>query len=252
MRQLEGKRILITGASSGIGAAAMQLFAAEGAMVIGAARRHDEGELIAERIRQSGGDARFIRTDIADGDSVRALFTDIESSLGGLDGAFNNASLTQASSPFEQTPDEVYDRLFDINVRGTWLCMKAELRLMKANRAGAIVNTSSIAGMRGFNEISVYSATKHAVIGLTRSAAIDAAPFGVRVNCICPGTTRTPMMEEQMRTREGGMALTISRIPLGRISEPVEQAQAALWLLSDQASFVTGQSFAVDGGGTIR
>jgi NAD(P)-dependent dehydrogenase (short-subunit alcohol dehydrogenase family) len=249
--QLEGKRILVTGASSGIGREAALLFAREGATVIAAARRQAQGESLIAQLREMGCEGSFIRCDIAVPQDVDALFDVIGKRYGGLDGAFNNAAASQDATPLADTPLEVYQAVYDTNVRGTFLCLRHELKMMIRQRAGAIVNTGSIAGMRGYAGLSVYSSSKHAVIGLTRVAALEGAAHGVRVNCVCPGTTRTEMFEQQMRTRPGGEAATVAGIPMGRMSEPREQAAAVAWLLSDQASFVTGDIMVVDGGRTI-
>jgi NAD(P)-dependent dehydrogenase (short-subunit alcohol dehydrogenase family) len=249
MQMLAGKIVLVTGASAGIGRAAVTLFAREGATVIATARREKEGRAA---IAEAGSAARFKSCDLCDADSIDALFAFIESEFGRLDGAFNNAATTQAAMPLSETPIGMYQEVFDTNVRSVWLCMRHELRMMQRQRSGAIVNTASIAGIRGFQGLSLYSASKHAVIGMTKSAALDAAAFNVRVNCICPGTTRTEMMELQMLTRPGGEEETIKSIPLGRASLPQEQAETAAWLLSDRASFLTGEHIVVDGGRTLR
>ena len=194
---------------------------------------------------------RFITTDIADPAQVEQLFATITSDGVEIDGAVNNAAVTQAALPIDQMPLEEFDRLTTINLRGTWLCLGNEIRLMRG-RGGSIVNVASIAGKRGFAGLSGYCATKHGVIGMTRSAALDGSADNIRVNALLPGTTRTEMMEEQMRTRVGGLESTLARIPLGRVAEPAEQARAALWLLSDESSFVTGECLTVDGGTTAK
>ena len=250
MSNLSGKRILITGASSGIGAAAMALFAKEGACVIGAARRQAEGQAIAETILQAGGDAHFYSTDLSDEASIETLFKTISDQHGPIDGAMNNASSEQEFLPIHETPIDVYDNLFAINVRSVFLCLQHEIRAMR-ERGGAIVNIASIAGVRGYPGLSVYTASKHSVIGMTKSAALDAAPFNIRVNALAPGTTRTEMFNRQMATRPGGEEATIAAIPLKRTATPHEQAETALWLLSDQSSFVTGETIICDGGRTI-
>ena len=249
MGMLEGKVVLVTGASAGIGRAAVRLFAHEGALVIATARREVEGRAA---IADAGSSACFKSADLRDASSIDSLFAFIESEFGRLDGAFNNAAMTQDAAPLVDTPAEMYEQVFDTNVRSVWLCLRHELRIMQRQRSGAVVNTSSIAGTRGFPGLSLYSASKHAVIGMTKSASLEAASYGVRVNCICPGTTRTEMMEIQMRTRPGGEQDTIKGIPLGRVSSPDEQAEAAAWLLSDRASFITGEQLIVDGGRTVR
>lgn len=248
---LAGKRVLVTGASSGIGRDAALLFAREGAIVIATARREEEGATLVAQIRQQGGTGEFIRSDISVPGEVEHLFDTIRKHHDGLDGAFNNASITQDAMPLSDTPLELYEAVYNTNVRGTLLCLQQELKIMLKQGAGAIVNTASIAGVRGYAGLSLYSSSKHAVIGLTKVAALEGAARGVRVNCICPGTTRTAMLEKQMRTRPGGAATTVAGIPLGRMAEPLEQARAAAWLLSDHASFITGDVMIVDGGRTI-
>ena len=248
---LQGKTILVTGASSGIGAEAMRLFAAEGATVIGTARRQDAGEKVVQDIIADGGKADFIAADLSDETDIEELFSTLRTKYSSLHGALNNASMEQAESPLHTTGIKAFDDIMNLNVRSVWLCMRHELQIMLEQGQGSIVNVGSIAGVRGFPGLSVYTASKHAVIGMTKSAALDVASHGIRVNCTNPGTTRTAMFDRQMATRPGGEDITVSRIPMGRVSHPAEQAQAALWLLSDRSSFVTGQVLSVDGGGTI-
>ena len=248
MQAFSSKTILVTGASTGIGKSVACLLAKQGAQVILTARREAEGEAAA---KEAGHDAVFLPCDLADPDSVDRLFAAIESRFGGLDGAVNNAGRTQDAVSLQQTPVESYDEIMNVNVRGLWLSLRHEMQMLERRGAGAIVNVASIAGLRGFPGLSLYCSSKHAVIGMTKSAALDAARFNVRVNCLCPGTTRTEMMELQMQTRPGGEALTVAGIPLGRASDPEEQAAAAVWLLGAESSFVTGQCLVVDGGRTI-
>lgn len=249
---LTDRTILVTGASSGIGLAALRVFAEEGATVVGVARNERGAAAEIERLRAEGRAAHFFTADIAVAGSLEAVVARIERDIGELDGAFNNASITQDAYPVDELPEEVLDEILAINVKGTWRSLRLEIATMKKRGRGAIVNTSSIAGLRGFPGLAAYSASKHAILGLTRCAALDAAPHGIRVNCLCPGTTRTPMMERQMLTRPQGEQGTLARIPLNRFASPAEQANAAAWLLSERAAFVTGEEIVVDGGTTIR
>jgi NAD(P)-dependent dehydrogenase (short-subunit alcohol dehydrogenase family) len=249
---LTNRVALITGASSGIGLAAMRVFAEEGATVVGVART--EGgvpELLAELLAQ-GRHAHFRAADITQPGAIDSIVAWIERDIGPLDAALNNASITQDACAVDSLAEAVFDEIIAINLKGTWRCLRAELAAMRPRERGAIVNVSSIAGVRGFPGLAAYTASKHAILGLTRSAALDAAACGVRINCLCPGTTQTPMMERQMRTRPGGEQSTLARIPLARFATPAEQAAAAAWLLSDRAGFVTGEELVVDGGATVR
>ncbi len=242
---LEGKTILINGCTSGIGAAAYRLAASRGAKVVGTGRRREEGEALAS---QCGGE--FVPMDLTDDKALESLFQRLGQDGAPLHGAVNNAAMTQDAMPLDELDPALFDRLMAINLRATFRCLQLEMAAMRGS-GGSIVNVSSIAGKRGFKGLGAYTASKHAVIGLTRSAALDGAEHRVRVNAVLPGTTRTEMFEQQMQTRPGGEAATIAGIPLGRTATPEEIAETIIWLLSDASSFVTGECIAADGGRTI-
>lgn len=242
---LEGKTILINGCTSGIGAEAFRLAARRGATVIGTGRRREQGEALASECS-----ARFVALDLTNDGDLEALFAGLAEEGIRLDGAINNAAITQDAVPIDQMDPDLFDRLMTINVRATFRCLQLEMAAMRAN-GGSIVNVSSIAGKRGYPGLAAYTASKHAVIGLTRSAALDCAADKVRINAVLPGTTRTEMFEQQMLTRPGGESATVAAIPIGRTATPTEIAESILWLLSDAASFVTGECVTVDGGRTI-
>jgi len=242
---LEGKTILINGCTSGIGAAAFRLAASRGANVIGTGRRHKEGEALAGEFG-----AAFVALDLTDDRALDGLFHRLTVDGATLDGAVNNAAMTQNAQPLDEMDPALFDRLMAINLRATFRCLQLEMAAMRG-KGGSIVNVSSIAGKRGFKGLGAYTASKHAVIGLTRSAALDGAEHGVRINAVLPGTTRTEMFEQQMQTRPGGEAATVAGIPLGRTAVPEEIAEAIVWLLSDASSFVTGECITADGGRTI-
>lgn len=246
MTSLAGKTILVIGATAGIGAEICRRAVEAGASVVGIGRNIAAGERLSSQLG-----LRFIAADIAEASHVERLFRIIRDEQVQLAGAVNNAAVTQSAVPIDEMTIEDFDRLTAINLRGTWMCLSHEIRLMRGH-GGSIVNVASIAGKRGFAGLSGYCATKHGVIGMTRSAALDGASDNIRVNALLPGTTMTEMMEEQMRTRVGGLDGTLARIPLGRVAEPLEQANAALWLLSDESSFVTGECLTVDGGTTTK
>lgn len=246
----EGKVALVTGGASGIGRAAAIEFARRGARTV-VSDVSPAGEETVGLIRQAGGEAVFVRADVSKGDEVEKLVRGAVASWKRLDFAFNNAGIEGEMLPLAETTEAGFDRIIAVNLKGVWWCMRHELPQMLAQRGGAIVNCSSIAGLVGFAGSGSYVASKHGVVGLTRAAALDYAKAGIRVNAVCPGVIRTPMIDRAVPDPAARAALE-GGAPMARIGEPEEIAKAAAWLCSDEASFVTGQAIAVDGGWTVQ
>ena len=246
---LDGKIALITGCGSGIGRATALKFAREGALVTCADIDPKSGETTVAMVRDAGGKAEFIQTDVSDANQVQTLIGKIVTAHGRLDCAFNNAGIEGDVIEAHESSERNFDRLMAINVKGVWLCLKYEIRQMLKQGGGAIVNTASVAGLSGFPALSLYVASKHAVVGLTKSAALECAQGGVRINAVCPGPVDTPMME-RIGSNEGrpGRKDFEAFVPMRRYAEPREIAQTVTWLCSSEASYVTGVAMPVDGG----
>lgn len=247
---LSGKSVIITGAASGIGQAAGRLFAKAGALLTLADVDVVAGEALAGEIVAGGGVAKFVRTDVSVEADVRSLVGAAKAAHGRVDGAFNNAGIGYDNKPLHEWSREEFQRILDVNLTGVFLCMKHELAEMVQQGGGAIVNTGSVASIIGLPTSAGYIAAKHGVLGLTRQAAVDYSPKGIRINSVLVGATLTPLMTRQIPDAENDKALAAQLSLLHRLAKPEEIAQAALWLLSDAASFVTGTGLTIDGGYT--
>jgi NAD(P)-dependent dehydrogenase (short-subunit alcohol dehydrogenase family) len=252
MTDFDGKVALVTGGGVGIGRATALAFAREGAKVVIGNRNVERGGEVVKAIQDAGGEASFLRTDVESEDDIKALVDHAVSTYGQLDVAFNNAGIEGLVAPLLDQTDDNFQNVMNINVRGVWLSMKYQIPEMLKAGGGAIVNNSSVAGMIGFGGIGIYSASKHAVMGLTKCAALEYSAQGVRVNAVNPGVIDTAMVDrlaDSMGTEKEGLS---ALHPIGRIGQPDEVANAVLWLCSEKASFVTGVGLPVDGAYTAQ
>lgn len=251
-RSFSAKVALITGGASGIGRAAALAFAREGASVVLADIDAQGGEETAHLVAAAGGDAAFVKTDVRAAADVEALVSFAENTYGRIDAAFNNAGVLGSGASMIDFTEDDWDDVMGVNLKGMWLCMKYEIPAMMQSGGGAIVNVSSIAGLVGSQHSPAYAASKHGVVGLTKTAALQYAPHNIRVNCICPAAVLSPMLETLVtRNPQVGTKLKASQ-PNGRFASPAEIAEVAVWLCSDAASFVTGAALPVDGGYTAQ
>jgi len=250
--RVAGKVAVITGAGSGIGRATALAFAREGAKVVVADIVVAGGEETVQMIKAAGGEAIFSKTDVTKAAEVEALVKKTVETYGRLDCAFNNAGIEGEVGLTADCTEENWDRVVNIDLKGVWLCMKYEIPQMLKQGGGAIVNTASVAGLVGFQGIPAYVASKHGVNGLTKTAALEYAKSGIRINSVCPGVIHTPMVERFFRANPQASEAMSALEPVGRLGKPEEIAEAVVWLCSDAASFVTGLPMAVDGALTAQ
>ena len=245
---LQGKVVLVTGGGSGIGRATSMLLGRAGAKVMIADYVPDSAERTAKMIKEAGGEASCIGADVSITKQVEAMVNKTVETYGRLDGAFNNAGIEGKMTDTVDYPEDVFDRIMAINLKGVWLCMKYEIPAMLKAGGGSIVNTASGAGLVGVPQLSAYNASKHGVVGLTKTAALEFAQKNIRVNCVCPGLINTPMVARMIDS--GGMNEQefVASEPVKRMGKPEEIGEGVVWLLSDAASFVTGHSMSIDGG----
>ena len=246
----KNKVALVTGASFGIGRATALLFAQKGAKV--ALVDWQENSETLEAITAFGGEALFIKCDVSILSEVQKMIQTIISVYGRLDFAFNNAGIEGINGTIQECTEDNWDKTININLKGIWACLKYEIPEMLKNGSGAIVNCSSIAGLVGFTGLPAYVASKHGVIGLTKTAALENAKLGIRVNAVCPGVIKTPMIDRLTGNKKEAEAQYAAQEPIGRLGQPEEIANTVIWLCSNEASFITGQALAVDGGWTAE
>ena len=246
--ELHGKIGIVTGGTSGIGRDTAGLFAKTGAKVVVAGRREAEGKKTLDLVRVAGGDGLFVQTDVSRATEVQVLVRKTVEKFGRLDVAFNNAGIEGAWSPIAEQSEKDWDRTIDINLKGVWLCLKYEIQqMLKQGGGGAIVNMASVAGFIGSAGAAAYCASKHGVMALTKTAALENARSSIRVNVVCPAVIETPMGERLWGAPEA-KKFALGLHPIGRFGTAMEIAEAVVWMCSDRASFMTGQSLVLDGG----
>ena len=251
MAQFTDKVALVTGGTSGIGKATAIAFAKEGAKVVISGRREEEGKETVELIEKAGGKGKFVKSDVSQESDIKKLIDETVSSFNRIDFAFNNAGIDSDNLPLHEHSIEKFDKLMSINVRGLFICMKYEIIQMLKTGGGVIVNNSSMGGLIAFPGFSPYHASKHAVMGLTKSAALDYAKSNIRINAVNPGVIHTAMVDriiESVGDAEVAEQQFTAGIPMGRMGQPEEIASTVLFLCSDAASYMTGQSLVIDGG----
>ena len=252
-QEFSGKVVLITGGSSGIGRSTALAFAARQATVIICGRNSQAGESVVAEIACKDGTAEFVRADVSDASQVAAMFVAIKNEYDRLDCAFNAAGGETALAPVALQSEAQFDEMMKVDLKGTWLCLHHELQLMQKQKNGTIVNCSALAGLRGSQGAAIYSACKHAIIGLTKSAALEGIESNIRVNAVCPGIIDTPGMEKTFR-KVPGFSLeevkqwSFNQIPMQRFGTSEEVAEAVTWLCSEAASYITGHALVIDGG----
>lgn len=251
-RDMEGRVAFVTGGASGIGAATARLFGARGACVVIADRSEEAANALAEDLRRQGTEAAAIIVDLASEESVEYAIAETQARFGRLDYCFNNAGIGGGGGPFDQIELESWSRIIAVNLTAVFLCMKHQLRLMAEAGRGSIVNTSSGAGLVAAPFAPAYTAAKHGVLGLTKVAAREYAARGIRVNAICPGIIETPMSKPFVAPGSDMERQMLAAMPIGRFGKPEEVAELVVWLSSDNASFVSGESIVIDGGSLCR
>jgi NAD(P)-dependent dehydrogenase (short-subunit alcohol dehydrogenase family) len=248
--RVDGKVALVTGGASGIGRATALTFAREGAKLVIADMNAEGGQQTVHMITENCGEATFVQVDVSQAREVEAMISKAVETYGRLDCAHNNAGIgSRPRAPLHECTEGTWDRVLAINLKGVWLCMKHEIIQMLKQGSGTIVNTASIMGLVGsWSGTAAYNASKHGVVGLTKTAALEYATSGIRVNAVCPGYIQTPLIEEALTSNPALEAQIVARHPVGRMGKPEEIAEAVVWLCSDAASFVTGHTMTVDGG----